>query len=86
MSGDAYTRFLRLTGFEESEIREFMPEWRLACERLKLTADDMNFSTEEWLPANFEVSLPSVRKLLGCLIRETADLTRAVDYKKKGMK
>jgi benzoyl-CoA reductase/2-hydroxyglutaryl-CoA dehydratase subunit BcrC/BadD/HgdB len=86
MSGDAYTRFLRLTGFEEGEIRDFMPEWRHACERLGLSEDDMNFSTEEWLPANFEVSLPSVRKLLGCLIRETVDLTKAVEYKKKGIK
>ncbi|MCX8125886.1 MAG: 2-hydroxyacyl-CoA dehydratase family protein [Dehalococcoidia bacterium] len=86
MPRDVHADFLRLTGFDESEIAEFMPDWRVACERLGLTDEDVRFSTDEWLPSNFEVSLLSVRKLLGCFVRETVDLAKAVDYKAKGVK
>jgi benzoyl-CoA reductase/2-hydroxyglutaryl-CoA dehydratase subunit BcrC/BadD/HgdB len=86
LARDIYTDFLKITGFENGEIYSFMPQWRMACERLNLTDEDIRFSVDEWLPANFETSLPSVRKILGCFVRETADLMRAVDYKERGIK
>jgi len=86
MGRDINVEFLQLTGFEESEIPEFLPEWRKACEKLNLSDEDVKFSTEEWIPSNFDVKLESVRKLLGCLIREGVDLTKVKGYKEQGTK
>lgn len=33
MAKDVYEDFLRLTGFEEEEMPEYLPEWRKASER-----------------------------------------------------
>jgi len=81
-----YEDFLRLTGFEEDEMPEYLPEWRKASEKLRLTEDDVRFATEEWIPAYFQVELEGVRKSLGALIREAIDLTKANEYKEKGVK
>lgn len=86
MGRDVHTDFLKLTGFENSEINEFMPQWRLASERLKLTDEDVRNAIDEWLPSNFETRLLSVRKILNCFVRETVDLTKVVNYKKNGVK
>ena len=79
-----YEDFLRLTGFGEAEIPAVVPEWMAASEKLKLGEDDVRFALKEWIPAHFDVSLEGVRKLLGCIIGELIDLTRANDYKRMG--
>jgi len=86
MANDIHEKFLRLTGFEEDEMPEYLPEWRKASERLRLTEEDVKFATEEWIPEHFEVKLEGVRKLLGAQIREAIELTKANDYKKQGVK
>ena len=65
MAKDIYEDFLRLTGFEEDEMSEYLTEWRRASERLGLTEDDVRFATEKQIPAYFAVELEGIRKLLG---------------------
>ncbi|MFH0811912.1 MAG: 2-hydroxyacyl-CoA dehydratase family protein [Pseudomonadota bacterium] len=86
MSTDMYSEFLRITGFEEDEIPGYLPELRNACEKLGLTRDDVTYATEEWIPTQFDIQLESVRKSLGCIVKETVDLTKTPEYKKKGVK
>jgi benzoyl-CoA reductase/2-hydroxyglutaryl-CoA dehydratase subunit BcrC/BadD/HgdB len=86
MAQDVHEEFLRLTGFEEEEMPEYLPQWRKASEKLGLTEDDISFATKEHLPAYFAVELEGIRKLLGCFVKETIDLTKASDYKKRGVK
>jgi len=86
MAKDINEAFLRLTGFEENEIPEYLPQWRQACEKLGLTEDDVKFATKERLPAYFAVELEGIRKLLGCFVKETIDLTKANEYKERGVK
>jgi len=86
MTRDIYEDFLRLTGFEEAEMPKYLPEWRKASAKLGLTEDDVRFATEERIPAHFAVELEGVRKILGCLIKEAIDLTKASEYKERGVK
>jgi len=86
MSNNIHEEFLRLTGFEDAEIPEYLPEWRRASQKLGLTENDVEFATKEWIPAHFGVELEGVRKVLGCLIKEAIDLTKANEYKERGVK
>ena len=86
MANDTHEKFLRLAGFEENEIPEYLAEWCKASERLGLKEEDVAYATEEWIPAHFELKLEGVRKLLGCLAKEIVDLTKAKEYKEKGTK
>jgi len=86
MANDIYEKFLRLTGFEETELPQYLPEWRKASEKLGLTEDDVKFATEEWIPTHFEIKLEGVRKMLGAYMREIIDLTKANEYKQQGVK
>ena len=40
MAKDVYEDYLRLAGFEEDEMSEYIPEWRKASEKLGLTESD----------------------------------------------
>jgi len=86
MTKNIHEDFLRLTGFEEEEMSEYLPEWHKASEKLGLTEDDVKFATEKWIPAHFEVELEGIRKLLGCFVKETIELTKANEYKERGVK
>jgi benzoyl-CoA reductase/2-hydroxyglutaryl-CoA dehydratase subunit BcrC/BadD/HgdB len=86
MAKDVYEELLRLTGFEEDEIPGYLPEWRKASVKLGLTEEDVRFAVEERIPTYFDVKLEGVRKLLGGYLRETIDLTKASEYKEKGVK
>jgi len=86
MNRELHSDLLRLTGFEEDEIPEFLPGWLVACEKLGLTDEDVRFAKDEWIPSSFKVELGSVRKLLGCFLREAVDLTRIHEYKESGSK
>ena len=86
MPNDIHEKFLRLTGFEEAELPQYLSEWRKASEKLGLTEDDVKFATEEWIPAHFEVELEGIRRLLGAYIKEIIDLTKANEYKQQGVK
>ncbi len=86
MAKNVYEDFLRLTGFEEAEMPKYLPEWRKASAKLGLTEEDVRFATEKQLPTYFAVEMEGIRKLLGCFVKETIDLTRAGEYKDKGVK
>ena len=86
MANNTYEDFLRITGFEEEEMAEYLPEWRKASEKLGLTEEDVRFAVEERLPAHFALELEGIRKLLGCFVKETIDLTKATEYKQRGTK
>jgi len=86
MAKDIYENFLRLTGFEEDEIPEYLPEWRKASQKLGLTESDIKFATEERIPEYFDIELRGVKKALCCIIKETIDLTKANEYKERGTK
>ena len=83
---NTYENFLRLMGFEEDEMSKYVPEWRKASEKIGLTEEDIEFATKEFLPANYDMELKGVRKLLGCYIKETIELAKANEYKQKGVK
>jgi hypothetical protein len=86
MTPDIYEEFLRLTGFEEEEMSQYLPEWRKASKRLGLTEKDIRFGTEEWIPTYFDTSLVGIRKSLGAYMKEFIELTKANEYKAQGMK
>src|SRR4030066_1863833 len=86
MAKNVHEDFLRLTGFEEDEMSEYLPQWRKASERLGLTEDDVKFAVEKQLPTYFAIELEGIRKLLGCFVKETIDLTKASEYKERGVK
>jgi benzoyl-CoA reductase/2-hydroxyglutaryl-CoA dehydratase subunit BcrC/BadD/HgdB len=83
---NVYEDFLRLTGFEEAEMPQYLPEWKKASARLGLTEEDVRFATEKQLPTYFAIEMKGIRKLLGCFVKETIDLTKASEYKSKGVK
>jgi benzoyl-CoA reductase/2-hydroxyglutaryl-CoA dehydratase subunit BcrC/BadD/HgdB len=83
---NVYEDFLRLTGFEEAEMPQYLPEWEKASARLGLTEEDVRFATEKQLPTYFAIEMKGIRKLLGCFVKETIDLTKASEYKKQGVK
>jgi benzoyl-CoA reductase/2-hydroxyglutaryl-CoA dehydratase subunit BcrC/BadD/HgdB len=86
MAKDIYEDFLRLAGFEEDEMPEYLPEWRKASVKLGLTEDDIKFATEERIPTYLDIKLEGIRKLVGCVIKEVIDLTKASEYKEQGTK
>jgi benzoyl-CoA reductase/2-hydroxyglutaryl-CoA dehydratase subunit BcrC/BadD/HgdB len=86
MAKKVYEDFLRLAGFEEDEMPKYLPEWREASAKLGLTEADNKFATEEWIPGNFDIKLEGVRKCIGGFIKEIIDLTKANEYKEKGVK
>jgi hypothetical protein len=86
MARDTYEDFLRLAGFEEDEMGKYIPEWRQASAKIRLTEEDIRYATEEWIPTYFDTSLEGVRKSLGAYMKEFIELTKASEYKEKGMK
>ena len=67
-------------------MARYLPEWRKASEKLGLTEEDVRFAVQERLPEHFALELEGIRKLLGCFVKETIDLTKANEYKRKGTK
>jgi len=83
---DVHERFLSLAGFEEDEMQEALSDWRRASHRLGLNEEDVEFATEEWIPAHYDVKLEGVRKAIGSYVKETIDLAKASEYKERGVK
>jgi len=86
MKKDYYKEFLALTGFEEGEHEDFLPDFRKACEIFGISDEDVRFGTEHWVPQNFDIALRGVRKSLGCLVKEAVDLAKSPEFKRNGMK
>ena len=84
--GNTYEDFLRITGFEEHEIPQYLPKWHEASLKLGLAEDDIRYATEDRIPEYLDVDLKWVRKALSCIIKETIDLTKANEYKKKALR
>jgi hypothetical protein len=86
MSRDIQEDLLRLAGFEEDEMSEYLPEWRKASQKLRLTEDSIKFAVEKWIPTHFDVRLEGVRKSIGGTLRGLIDLMKADEYKERGVK
>jgi benzoyl-CoA reductase/2-hydroxyglutaryl-CoA dehydratase subunit BcrC/BadD/HgdB len=86
MAKDVYEDFLRLAGFEESEMSQYLPLWRKASAKVGLTEGDIRYATGERIPNYFDLSLEGVRKSIGAYIKELIDLTRGEEYREKGAK
>jgi benzoyl-CoA reductase/2-hydroxyglutaryl-CoA dehydratase subunit BcrC/BadD/HgdB len=86
MAKNVYEDFLRLAGFEEDEMSKYIPEWRKASAKIRLTEDDIKFATEQWILAHFDLKLEGVRKSICASMKEIIDLTKASEYKEKGVK
>jgi len=86
MAKNVYEEFLKLCAFDEEEIPKILPEWEEASRRLGLTEEDVRFALEEWIPEHWDIQYLGVRKMIGAYIREAIDITKAVEYKKKGVK
>lgn len=86
MVKNVYEDFLRLAGFEEDEMSKYLPEWRKASEKIRLSEEDIKYSVEKWIPTYFDLSLEGIRKSIGSYIKEIIELTKASEYKEKGVK
>ena len=90
MENGVYKEFLELVGFGDApwdqEMDEMLPKWKYAAKKLGLTEKDHKFAVKEWIPKNYDVTKEGVRKSLGLIIAEVADLAMASEYKKKGHK
>jgi hypothetical protein len=86
MAANIHEEFLRLVAFSDDEIKEVMPGWRNAAEKLELSTGDVEFATQQWIPANWDLTSWGTRKMMGAYIREIIDLCYATEYKKNGTK
>jgi hypothetical protein len=86
MTRDVQEHLLRLAGFEEDEMAKYLPEWRRASEKLRLTEEDIKYAVDKWIPMHFDLSLKGVRMSIGGCLREAIDLMKADEYKKNGYK
>jgi len=83
---DTHEKFLRLVGFEEEEIPQYLPEWQKAAKKLRLSDEDVKFATEEWIPKGYDIKLKGIQKLLGAYIKEIIEITKTDEYKAQGVK
>jgi len=51
-----------------------------------LTEEDHEFAVREWIPRHYDIELEAVRKTIGFLTAEVADMMTATERKKRGEK
>ncbi|MGB9498811.1 MAG: 2-hydroxyacyl-CoA dehydratase [Dissulfuribacterales bacterium] len=88
---DWYREYLvKCAGFGDApwdqELDEMLVKWKNAAKKLGLTEDDHQYVVTEWIPENFDISLEGVRKTIGVMTAEFADMMMATDRKEKGEK
>ncbi|PLX31747.1 MAG: hypothetical protein C0604_06540 [Clostridiales bacterium] len=86
MNKNTYREFLEFVAFEPEELETATEEWIKASQILGLAEEDIRYAMEEYIPDNWDVKFLGVRKIVGAVIREAIDLTKAKDYKKDGVK
>ena len=86
MTNPIHEEYLELAGFEGPERQKILPDWLEACQRLELTDDDVAFAVKDYIPNNWDIQYQGIRKMIGGYTRETIEVTKAVDYKKQGVK
>lgn len=77
---------LKLTGFTEEEIPEFLPEWLKATEIIGMTDENIRYAVEEYIPAHWDIEYYGIRRLMGVFLRELVEMTKTKEYKAQGMK
>ncbi|MDY7039012.1 MAG: 2-hydroxyacyl-CoA dehydratase family protein [Thermodesulfobacteriota bacterium] len=77
-----YDDLLRLCGFEVEEIEKERERIDNAFRKLEIGPEDMEIANN-WVRMNHDVTLTSVRKLLGAWLKELIDLAIAKDEGKK---
>ena len=86
MGKNIYEEYLELASFKGEELQKFLPGWIEGSKRLGLTEKDVEFSVREWIPKHWDIQYEGIRKMIGAFTREAVDITKAVDYKKAGVK
>jgi len=86
---DWYKEYLvKCAGFGDSpwdeELDEMLPKWKSAAKKLGLTEKDHKYAVTEWIPRNFEIQLEGVRKAVGVMTAEVADMMTATERKERG--
>ena len=88
---DWYKNYLvKCAGFGDSpwdqELDEMLIKWKKAAERLELTEEDHKYAVTEWIPRHFDIRLEGVRKTIGMVTAEIADMMMAPERKERGEK
>lgn len=86
MNKQVYEDFLRFVAFSDEEIEKQLDEWVEACNILNISEKDVKYAMETYIPENWDIKFLGVRKIIGAIIRETIDLTKAKKYKENGTK
>ena len=86
MANKIYEEYLELAAFEGKERQQILPEWIEASQRLGLQEKDIEFAVTHWIPEHWDLQFEGIRKMIGAYTREAISITKAVDYKKEGVK
>lgn len=70
----------------DKELDEMLVKWKKAADRIGLTEEDTKYAVTEWIPRMFDIELEGVRKTIGVLTAEVADMMMAVERKARGEK
>jgi len=78
--------FLEMLDFSEDDIGVLLADWERTTDLLELSDQDIRFAIDDWIPANWDISIRGVRLCIGAYIRELIEIARISDYKARGIK
>lgn len=86
MSNDVYKEFLEYLLFSEEEIEKELDDFKFACEKADITAEDVAFAKDVWIPKNWCAKYKGVRMALGVIVREFIDVCLTPKFRAEGKK
>ena len=86
MSNDVYKEFLEYLLFSEEEIEKELDDFKFACEKADITAEDVAFAKDVWIPENWCAKYKGVRMALGVIVREFIDVCLTPKFRAEGKK
>lgn len=81
-----FSKFLEMLDFSQEEISELSLDFELATKNVGLTASNIKYAMDLWIPQNWDITLKGVRLCIGAFIREFIDVSRVKKYKDNGIK
>lgn len=81
-----YKQFLEMLDFSQQEISELSHDFELSTKNVGLTAEDIIYAMNSWIPQNWDITLKGVRLCIGAYIREFIDISKIKKYKDNGIK
>lgn len=86
MERDINRELLRLAAFDDDELEEFLPKWKITAEKVRLSDENIAYAVDTYIPQNWDIKYLGVRKLIGVYLRELADICHTPEYKAQGVK